>query len=228
MDSAIRSTDPTDVWRFASFRQFMRKANQVVEMTEAVEHIEAPVDRFNIDAVPTSTNSIAMVQQELFEAARANLQILRAHLSNRVRPKSERVIEIADFLQANLRRGVIERPERERDVQNAIEQLLIGRGLEKGTDYDREVGRVKVSSKEVIPDFVLPQLDTAVEVKLLRDPLTLGRVIDEINADIQAYAQKYHSIVFVVYDAAGVIRDGTEFRRDLEAVEGVKVVLVKH
>lgn len=66
--------------------------------------------------------------------------------------------EIADFLQANLWRGVIERPERERDVQNVVEQLLIGRGLEKGIDYDREVGRVKVSSKEVVPDFVLPQL----------------------------------------------------------------------
>ncbi|MDQ3897336.1 MAG: hypothetical protein M3326_08885 [Actinomycetota bacterium] len=109
-----------------------------------------------------------------------------------------------------------------------IEQLLIGRGLEKGIDYDREVGRVKVSSKEVVPDFVLPQLDTAIEAKLLKHPLSLGRMIDEINAEIQAYSQKYHSIVFVVYDVAGVVRDDAEFRRDLEAVDGVKVVLVKH
>src|SRR5205823_1588010 len=132
MESAVRSADPTDVWRFASFRQFMRKANEVVAMTEVIEHIEAPVDRYNLDAVPSSTDTIAMVQQELFEATRANLQILRAYLLNRVHPKAERISEIADFLQAGLRRAVIERPEREKEVQNVIEQLFIGRGLEKG------------------------------------------------------------------------------------------------
>ena len=49
-------------------------------------------------------------------------------------------------------------PESERDVQDVVEQLLIGRGYEKGIDYDREVGRVKVSSKEVIPDFIMALL----------------------------------------------------------------------
>lgn len=228
MDVALRSTDPKDVWRFASFRQFMRKANELVVIAEAVEHIDAPVDRYNLDAVPTSTNSIAMVQQEMFEAVRANLGILRAYLVNRVHPKSERISEIADFLQSTLRRGVLTRPEREKDVQDTIEQLLIGRGLEKGLNYDREVGRVKVSAKEVIPDFVLPQLSTAIEVKLLKEATAIGRVVDEINADIRAYGRHYSAIVFVVYDVAGVVRDETEFRRDLEAEEGVKVLVVKH
>ena len=206
----------------------MRKANEVIEMTQAIEPIAAPVDHYNLDAVPTSMDTVGVQQQELFEAVRANLHILRAYLTNRVRPKSERISEIADFLQANLRRAVLHRPEREKDVQDTVEQLLIGRGMEKGLDYDREVGRVKVSAKEVIPDFVLPQLRTAVEVKLLKEPTAVARLVDEVNADIRGYALSYSAIVFVVYDVAGSMRDEAEFRRDLEAADGVKVLVVKH
>ncbi len=228
MNAAVRSADPADVWRFASFRQFMRKANDLIGMINAIEPIAAPVDTYNMDAVPGPMDTIGMQQQELFEAVRTNLHILRAYLLNRVHPKSERISEIADFLEANVRRAVLVRPDREKDVQDVIEQLLIGRGLEKGLDYDREVGRVKVSAKEVIPDFVLAVLGAAIEVKLLKEATALGRMIDEINADIRAYSQKYNAIVFVVYDLGGAIRDQAEFRRDLEATGGVKVILVKH
>jgi hypothetical protein len=113
-------------------------------------------------------------------------------------------------------------------VQDTIEQLFVGRGLQKGSDYDREVGRVKVSAKEVIPDFVLPKLETAVEVKFLKDAGRVSVVVDEINADIRAYGLTYPQSVFIVYDVGGAIRDETEFRRDLEAADGVRVVIVKH
>ncbi len=152
---------------------------------------------------------------------------MKAYLSNRVNPKEKRVVDIADFIQANLRRAMLKPPEREKDVQDVVEQLLIGRGLEKWLDYDREVGRVKVSSKEVIPDFILPPLETAIEIKLLKEQPNVGRLVDEINADILAYALTYKAIVFVVYDL-GILRDEVEFRRDLEARDGVKVLVVKH
>jgi hypothetical protein len=227
MEAALRHTDPSDVWRFAGFRPFLQRTNELIKMTSAIEPMMAPVTVYDMDKVPSNTNLIAMQQQELFESTRVNLQVLCAYLTNRVHPKEKRISEIADFLQANLRRAVLERPEREKDVQDTIEQLLIGRGLEKGLDYDREVGRVKTSVKEVIPDFVLLQIDTAIEAKLIKDATRLGSVVDEINADIQAYGQKYKAIVFVIYDLAGQIRDEAEFRRDLEAVDGVRVVIVK-
>ena len=228
MEAGVRGADPGDVWRFSSYKQFMRKANELVEMTEAIEHIEAPVDRYNLEAVPGSTSTIAMVQQEIFDSVRANLSILRAYLQNRVHPKAERISEIADFLEVSLRRAVLQKPEREKQVQDVVEQLLIGRGLEKGLHYDRETGRVKVSAKEVIPDFVLLQLATAIEVKLVKESSALGRIVDEINADIQAYRRKYDVLVFVVYDVGGAVRDGAEFRRDLEDTDGVRVLVVKH
>lgn len=143
-------------------------------------------------------------------------------------PKSDRVAGIADFFQANLRRAVLHKPEREKEIQDVIEQLLIGRGMEQGLDYDRESGRVRVSSKEVIPDFNLIQLSTAVEVKLIKETTKLGSTIDEINADITAYLKGYATAIFVVYDVTGGIRDDAEFRRDLEAADGVRVIVVKH
>ncbi len=79
----------------------------------------------------------------------------------------------------------------------------------------------------MIPDFIFPPLETALEVKLLKDRASVGPLIDEINADIQAYSLGYKAIVFVVYDL-GVLRDEVEFRRDLETTEGVKVIVVKH
>jgi len=228
MDAAVRLSDPTDVWRFASYLEYMRKYNQVLDAVVALEPIQAPVDRYNLEAVPTKLDTIAMQQQGYFESVRGNLLILRAYLTNRVQPRSERVTELADFLQANLRRATLRLPESERDVQDTIEQLFVGRGLEKGSDYDREVGRVKVSSKEVIPDFVLPKLETAIEVKLAKAAGRVSAMVDEINADIRAYGLAYPQTVFVVYDVGGAIRDETEFRRDLEAANGVRVVIVKH
>lgn len=45
-----------------------------------------------------------------------------------------------------------------REVQNAIEALLLGRGLAKGLDYDRESGKFEFSGKEYIPDFIIPKM----------------------------------------------------------------------
>ena len=39
--------------------------------------------------------------------------------------------------------------------------------------------------------------------------------------------QGYRAMVVVVYDL-GVLRDEVEFRRGLETVDGVKVIVVKH
>lgn len=228
MNLAVPSSVTGDVWRYATYQQYMRKYNDLLDVASAIEPLEAPVDRYNLDAVPNYANTIAMQQQALFEYVRANLSILRAYLQNRVNPKSERIAEIADFLEANLRRAVLHKPEKERDVQDVVEQLLIGRGMGKGLDYDREPGRVKYSSKEVIPDFNLLQLGTAIEVKLVKETTKLGAIVDEINADVVAYGKAYSVLVFVVYDISGTIRDDAEFRRDLEATDGVRALVIKH
>jgi len=97
----------------------------------------------------------------------------------------------------------------------------------RGQDYDRETGRVKFSAKEVVPDFVFPKLDLALEIKLASDAGRMKEVIDEINADIRSYKKEYKHVLFVVYDI-GSIRDEGEFRRDLESEDGISVLIIKH
>ena len=62
---------------------------------------------------------------------------------------------IANFFQSRLRAAIYQKPEREIEVQNAIESLLLGRGFSRGADYDRESGKFEFSGKEYIPDFII-------------------------------------------------------------------------
>jgi hypothetical protein len=188
---------------------------------------DAPIDVYDLDKVPHSGYTVMPVQKEMFESVHANLSILEAWLAARTDLPAERAEDLRHFLEANLRKAIFDVPSQEREVQNAVEQLLIGRGLVKGVDYDRETGRVKVSIKESVPDFILPKLSLAVELKLAKTETKAKVIVDEINADIQAYSRNYERILFVVYDL-GTIRDTLEFTRDLESSAGTEVIVVKH
>lgn len=133
---------------------------------------------------------------------------------------------LAQFLKNRLRAGLFKKPEREIEVQNALETLLVGQELNKGRDYDRESGKFEFSGKEYIPDFVLLKLNLCIEVKLLKEK-RLSKMIEEINSDITAYRKNYRRILFVIYDL-GEIRDEDEFKHDFEMTEGVRVIVVKH
>lgn len=226
MEHAIRS-DPDAVWKHWSYRDYMRKYNDVVAYVRQSVQLTAPIDVYNLDAVRSPGDMLMPQQKALFESVHANLAILEAWLSARLDLPAEKAEGLRDFFSANLRRAIFDTPTREREIQNAVEQLLIGRGMTKGLDYDREVGRVKVSSKEIVPDFVLPTLSLAIEVKLAKTDAKAKAIIDEMNADIQAYGRVYAHVLFLVYDL-GTIRDTVEFTRDLEVGAGVQVVVVKH
>ena len=159
IETALRDSSPDDVWRYSSFGVYLRRYEALASSVEQIVPITAPIDRIDLKRLPSIGNTIAIQQQELFEAARANTQILVAFLESIVDFKPSKRDEIADLLQTRLRSMVLQDPAAERDVQDAVEQLLIGRGFDKGSTYDRETGRVKVSAKETIPDFVLPTLE---------------------------------------------------------------------
>ena len=128
--------------------------------------IDTIVDYYDLEKVKSPYDTIAMQQKQYFSAVHANL---------------------TNFLQSKLRSAIFEAPKKERNIQDAIEQLLIGRSLIKGIDYDRETGRVKVSIKESIPDFIFPKLDLALEIKFSNSNDKSRSIVDEINADIQIY-----------------------------------------
>jgi hypothetical protein len=113
-------------------------------------------------------------------------------------------------------------PENEREVQDKVEDLLNLREI----PYSREAEQFQYSSKSYRPDFVLPRMETALEIKLSK-PGREPDLIAEINDDILAYLTHYSHALFVVYDL-GAIREETRFRKDLQAQGNVLVLVVKH
>jgi len=227
MEQSIKAVSESNVWKHTSYETYMRKYNALVQEVAKSASGTNLLDVYNLEKVPTMGNTIAIQQKGYFDSVHANLSILKAFLENKIGVKEDQVLQIKDFLQANLRRAVFSTPEKEVQVQETIEQLLIGKGMEKGVDYDREVGRVKVSIKEVIPDFIFQKLGLALEVKLSKSSTKSKAIVDEINADIMSYSKEYRSIIFLVYDL-GSIRDETEFKNDLEVNNGISVIVIKH
>ena len=227
MDVALQAEDSENVWKYSGFKQFARKYMQIVNLM--TKRIELPpiVDFYDIEKMPARSSTRAYNQKEIFESVYANLSLLRAFLETEIGIVDDEIFVLRDFLQSRLRSAIFRPPERERDIQDAIEQLLIGRGMQKGQDYDRETGRVKFSVKESVPDFIVLKFSLAVEVKFVKNAGRVREIIDEISADIASYATTYRQLLFLIYDL-GHIRDESEFRHDLENAPNVSVVVIKH
>jgi hypothetical protein len=225
MDESVRS-DPNNVWKYAGYKTFARKYNELAHAAINALKGRRDLQAFDVATMPGPGNMPAVGQKNIFESVRAELTVLTAYLENISGAREDEVDDLANFLQAKLRSAVFAAPADERQIQDCIEQLLIGRGLAKGLDYDRETGRLKVSSKEVVPDFIFPRLGLALEAKLVR-PGRTSAVIDQLNADIAAYARSYSRLLFVLYDLSA-IRDEAEFKHGLEVRDRIRVVIVKH
>jgi hypothetical protein len=227
MEVSLRGEDPANVWKYGGYKQFARKYNQIV--TEISKNVQLPpiLDLFDLDKIGGGGDTLAFQQKEVFEAVHANASVLKGFLESELGVVEDETAALRDFFQARLRSAIFRPPEKEREIQDAVEQLLIGRGLQKGEDYDREVGRVKISAKEAVPDFILMKLGLGLELKLVNTAGRVKKAVDEINADIAAYSKRYRSLLFIVYDL-GHIRDELEFRKDLERSGNVSVIVIKH
>lgn len=182
---------------------------------------------FDESKLGTWGDTVWPLQKGLFDQVYAELLILISQLSEYEVGMEASISELSDLMSVNLRKVIFSKPEREVEVQNAVETLLVGRGYQRGVHYDRESGRVRFSGKDFIPDFNFHSIHTALEVKLLKQDMSPSLVVEQLSADIPAYKSGYAHIVFCVYDL-GVIRDIQEFQAGLENTDGVRVCVVKH
>lgn len=182
---------------------------------------------FELDKIPFWADTLWPQQKAIFETVLVSTRLLITTLESNVDFIGEEIDNIENFLKNKLRSVIFSTPEKEIEVQNRVETLLVGKGLNKGIDYDRETGKFNYSGREYIPDFIVPKLNMCIEIKLLKDKLHKSKLIEEINADITAYKKNYENILFVIYDL-GIIRDEIEFCRDILNNEGIKVIVVKH
>lgn len=216
-------------WQYVSYKSFARKYNNIIKSLKSMQGFQS-LGEFELSKIPSPGDALIFQYKEIFDMVYTEALSLQALLANLVGRRTGSPTEIEDFIQIRLRSAMHSKPTCEKDIQNAIDTLFIGRDMQKGVDYGREIGRVHVSSKEVIPDFVVYSLSLAIEVKFLGESKRQNRIVDEIAADITQYSAKYSQILFVVYDL-GCIKDERHFRQGLidpKNTSNIRIVIVKH
>jgi len=222
------SNETLAVLKYCGFGEFMERSQALVLKVASLVPIDAPVVTWDLKKIPSPSNTTGISQKRFFDAVYTNVNLLIAFLEHLLGVNENELRSLRDFFQSNLRKAVFDLPANEKAVQDTVEQLFIGRGFSKGIDYDRETGRVKISIKESVPDFIVPRLSLAVEIKLTKDKAKSKEIVDEINADIKAYKTKYENLLFVIYDVSS-IQDEMAFKNGIETSDGmIQVVIVKH
>lgn len=227
MRFSVQSVPADSPLKYSSFKIYAQQLEDTV--TASLELFEEPpsIRFFKSADLPDHVSLVWPRQKDYFDHTYANALLLKAALEDKVGFAQDELRKLTDFIAAHLRAVVFSVPDKETEIQNALETLLIGRGLTKGLDYDRETGRVKSSGRESVPDFIFPKYNLCAELKLVRSPDRLKSIVDEINADIRVYEKVYARQLYVIYDL-GAIRNETEVKRDLISDNAVSVVVVKH
>ena len=195
------------------------------------ESDSSKVDGFTLEELLRSQSRIIALGQDLEKAKGLLLgaadylerhELDEAYDAKNTGPESSLILKVLHLAEHNLRKVVRTQPDKERQVQDAFESLLIGADI----PYGREVDKIEYSSKTYTPDFSLPKISLAVEIKLCSRNEREKEIIAEINDDILAYQTKYPNLLFIVYDL-GCIRDVDRFCNSFEEHENVTMRVVK-
>ena len=138
-------------------------------------------------------------------------------------PESSSLVGVLNLAEHKLRKIIHDKPDKEKQIQDAFESLLIGAEL----SFSRESDSIEHSSKTYTPDFTMPKIDLAIDVKFCNREGREKEIIAEINDDIMALQTKYGNLLFVVYDIS-FIRDIERFADFFEKQRNVIVRVVKH
>ena len=195
--------------RYASFKTYAEEYGYLArEVCKALELSNERISCYDTQKMKGWADTFWPQQKEIIDSLVVYTDTLIAFLEREIDFINDEYSNLENFIKNKLRSIIFTPPENEKEVQNAIETLFVGKGWNKGIDYDRETGKFLFSGKEYIPDFIVPKLNLCIEVKLLKDGRK-SRIIEEINADITAYNKIYKRQLFVVYDL-GVVRDEVE------------------
>jgi hypothetical protein len=222
----ILDRDGLEHSKYNSFKDMSFVYNDLAERAKTVMKIGS-FYKMNTDDMRSPGDTVWPTAKSTLEAVLISTRMLITTLESNIDFVGEEIDNVGNFIKTKLRSVIFDIPMKEKEIQNSIENLFIGRGYGKAIDYDRETGKFNFSGREYIPDFILPKLRMCIEVKMLKESQKKSKVIEEINADITAYSKEYENILFVVYDI-GIIRDELEFCRDIENNDGVKIIIVKH
>jgi hypothetical protein len=67
MQYSVESAGADDVWKYASYKTFLRKYVSLVQAAAPLLRNQAPLDTFNLEKIKGSGDTVALQQKELFE-----------------------------------------------------------------------------------------------------------------------------------------------------------------
>lgn len=173
----------------------------------------------NGDLVP-APYMVDLLSRSHYSEGESVLEHLNA-IANSFSTKNKQSLETV--IERSLRLAFKEKPPySEREVQHFLDVILCASGY----TFVREGPTFFFSLKGYRPDFSNDAQQLVVEVKLCRGKDDVNRVIEEMNADINPYLERYSSVLFVVFDLGGIY-DVEKFSKDFERDDRIHVVVVK-
>ncbi|HWA72803.1 MAG TPA: hypothetical protein VG937_10725 [Polyangiaceae bacterium] len=159
---------------------------------------------------------VAEVQRDLPNEA------IIAQLEGRL-PVPDPCDAVFDAIARSLRPAFDAPPSSEKEVQREVEKIL--RVL--NVLFHREKERAPLGATAFIPDFTVPELDLALEVKIARPGHGEASIQRELAQDAAGYGTQWAQVIVVVYDCGGVIRDPERMKEANEQL-GLRLLVVKH
>lgn len=161
-DSAVRTLNDTSVkesGRYSAFKTYAEEYTNIVYLIAEKLDLSAEKLRvYDVENMKGWGDTVWPQQKGVIDSIVVYIDILISLLENEVDFVDDEYSNLENFLKTKLRTVMFEPPSKEKEVQNAIEMLLVGKGWNKGIDYDRESGKFEFSGKEYIPDFIVKKI----------------------------------------------------------------------
>jgi hypothetical protein len=140
IDAMRFSARGEEIWRFWSYRDHMRTYNELLETASRLVTTDIKTSLYDLDAVPAPGNTFAMQQKSYFDSVLVHVQILRALVQQQLGTTSESALDLANFISANLRRGLHAQPERNVRSKTHLRHCLSGRAFRKASTTTEKLG----------------------------------------------------------------------------------------
>lgn len=156
IQSILDNKESVEYARYSAFRDMASIYNDLSKQAKTLTKMSSVHYSFNTDKMRGYVDILWPESKGILEQVLVATKMLYATLEGDIDFADDEFDNLENFLKSSLRTVIFNRPEKEIEVQNAIESLFLGLGMNKGTDYDRETGKFKFSEKEFIPDFIIP------------------------------------------------------------------------
>ena len=121
--------DTPDIGKWGAYKSYARAYNLIAQKYIVISG-DQTINTYKLGLCVRRRIQYGLIQKEVFDMVYADTLILSVTLSAFDTGEAASISAIQDMLTAHLRQVIFTRPEKESDVQNAIETLLIGRGYQ--------------------------------------------------------------------------------------------------